>query len=175
MRECSAHMQERVWLLLHNSDYDQKHSAAVRLYLDESGTGGRDNPTAVVGGIIINRSDCDHFESEWFTILKRHDVEPPLHMREFRRGRKLAGLRKQQRGALFAELVPLINSLKIASVSATLSNCEYEEHCPVEMRDKFSVYGMCFILAAEMNDRLAEGRYEGRIPFILDTGNPHTD
>jgi hypothetical protein len=165
-----------VWPLMRNSNCDEKQTADVRLYLDESGTRDPGTPIAVVGGIIINRPYEDHFEPEWFKILERHHIEPPIHMREIGPHGKLGWLSGQQRSDLFAELVPLINSHKIASVSATLSNREYEEHCPIEMRGGLSVYGMCFNLAVMINHKLAEqARYEGRIPFILDTGNPYVE
>jgi hypothetical protein len=34
---------------------------------------------------------------------------------------------------------------------------------------------MCFNLAAMMNHKLADGKYAGKIPFILDTGNEHAN
>jgi len=60
-------------------------------------------------------------------------------------------------------------------MSATLTNAEYEAHIPKEARDAFSPYAMCFNLAMMMNHKLAEGVYEKKIPFILDTGNPYKD
>jgi hypothetical protein len=160
---------------MHNSDAEEIQTAAVRLYLDESGTSDPGTPTAVVGGMIINRSHYDHFEPTWFDILKRHDVNPPVHMKEFGPNGKLGWLCVKQRRELFAELVTLINSHKIFSISATLSNSEYEENCPPELREELGVYGMCFNLAAMISHKLADGKYEGKIPFILDTGNRYAN
>ena len=160
---------------MHNSDDAEKQTAAVRIYLDESGTRDPGTPTAVVGGVIINRSHYDHLEPTWFDILMRHNVSPPVHMKEFGPNGKLGWLSVKQRRELFAELVPLINSHKIASISATLSNSEYEENCPPELREGLGVYGMCFNLAVMISHKLADGRYEGRIPFILDAGNRYAE
>lgn len=160
---------------MHNSDDSEKQTAAVRLYMDESGTLDPGTPTAVVGGVIINKSHYEHFEPTWDDILFRHNIEPPLHMKEFGRHGRLGWLTEQQRKELFAEVVPLINSHKISSLAATLDNSEYEQHLPKELRDNYSVYAMCFTLAVMINHKLADGRYSGRIPFILDTGNPYAD
>lgn len=64
---------------------------------------------------------------------------------------------------------------KIASIQAVLNNSEYEKHVAKEVRDAFSVYGFCFNLAVMMNHKLAEGEYSGKIPFILDEGNPYAE
>ena len=100
--------------LIHNSDALEKQTAAVRIYMDESGTRDPGTPTAVIGGMIINRSHYDHFEPTWFDILQRHKVKPPVHMKEFGPDGKLGWLPEEKRRDLFAELIPLINSHKIA-------------------------------------------------------------
>lgn len=160
---------------MHNSDKSDKETAAVRLYMDESGTRDPGTPQAVVGGLIINRSHYDNFEPAWDDMLFRYDIKPPLHMKEFGQHGKLGSLSQSIRKELFQEVATLINTHKIASISATLSNREYETHFPLEVRNIFSVYGMCFNLAVVINHKLAEGRYAGKIPVILDIGNPYAD
>lgn len=55
------------------------------------------------------------------------------------------------------------------------TNREYETYFPEEWRREFSPYGMCFLLALMTSHKLAEGQYSGRIPFILDIGNPYAN
>jgi hypothetical protein len=161
--------------LLDRIDTSDKEAAAVRLYLDESGTRDPNTPQAVVGGMIINRPNFLHFEECWDGMLEKHGTAAPLHMREFTPHGRFAGISPLCRRELFLEVAELIDSHKVASIAATLTNAEYEATVPIEVRRVFSVYGMCFNLAVVMNHKLAEGEYGGEIPFILDTGNPYTD
>ena len=78
------------------------------------------------------------------------------------------------RHKLFLEIAELINFHKLVSISATLSNAEYKANVDETVREEFSVYGMCFILSAVMNHKLAASKsYRKKIPLILDNGNPH--
>jgi hypothetical protein len=149
---------------------------AVRLYLDESGGEDPGTPHAVVGGVLIRYSFLLHFEEEWDRMLETHGITPPIHMREFGTHGRFAGMSPCCRRELFLETADLISSHKIASIAATLSNEEYKANVDEKVRKEFSVYGMCFILAAVMNHKLAASKsYGKRIAFILDTGNPHKD
>jgi hypothetical protein len=90
--------------------------------------------------------------------------------------RTFAHVQPRQRRELFVEATKLINSHKIATLAATLSNEEYKANIHEKIREGFSVYGMCFNLIAAMNHKLAARQsYQKRIPFILDAGNPHKD
>jgi hypothetical protein len=146
----------------------------VRLYLDESGGGG-ESPVAVVGGMLINYSHYLHFEEAWDQMLDSHGIGAPLHMKEFGKHKRLGSISRCCRREIFIEVAELINSHKIGSLSATLTNSEYEEIVPAEIRKVYSPYVMCFILAVAENHKLAEGRYEKKIPFILDVGNPFAE
>jgi hypothetical protein len=149
---------------------------AVRLYLDESGGDDPGTPQAVVGGVLIRYSFLLHFEEEWDRMLETHGITPPIHMREFGTHGRFADISPRGRRELFLKIAELINFHKIASMAATLSNEEYKANVDEKVREEFSVYGMCFILAAVMNHKLAASKsYGKRIAFILDTGNPHKD
>jgi hypothetical protein len=158
----------------HKSDNSDKETATVRLYLDDSGGDDPGTPHAVIGGILINHSYFLHFEEVWDRMLATHGVTPPIHMKEFGPYGRFADISPRRRHELFLEIAELINFHKLVSMSATLSNTEYRANVDTKVREEFSVYGMCFILAAVMNHKLAASKSYGKtIPFILDTGNPH--
>lgn len=160
--------------MLHDSESSENETAAVRLYMDESGA--RDTPKAVVGGILINYSDFLEFEKAWDRMLVEHGLVAPLHMKEFGKNGRLGSMSERCRRELFYEVAGLINMNKICTIAAQLTTSEYEAYLPTEVKNKFDVYGMCFNLAAMANHKLAESKqYDGRIPFILDIGNPHAD
>jgi len=159
---------------MHGSGGSLQETAAVRLYLDESGGPDPGTPQAIVGGMLINYSRFLSFEDVWEGILERHGIAPPLHMKEFARpDGALASIPDSCRFELFTEIAEAINYHKIYSISAITGNDDYRRYVSKEVRDKFGVYGMGFLLAATMNHKMAQAhRYTGRIPFILDTGNP---
>ena len=160
---------------MHNSESSANEVASVRLYLDESGGKDPSTPKAVVGGLLINYSHFLHFEEVWDQMLETHGIIAPLHMREFGKGCRLAGISECCRRELFLEVAELVNSHKVGSMSATLTNAEYEAYIPQEIRHVFSPYAMCFNLAMMMNHKLAENVYQKKIPFILDIGNPYKE
>ncbi|HWZ56183.1 MAG TPA: DUF3800 domain-containing protein [Verrucomicrobiae bacterium] len=149
--------------------------AGVRLYLDESGTSDPSTPEAVIGGMLINDSYRPHFEESWRILLEEFGVQPPLHMREFTPHGRLAHISSADRRRLFARVVELIHHHGIATLAAVLANQDYEAAIPLEIRNQFSVYAMCFNLIVVMNHKLAEGDYGDPIPFILDSGNPYAE
>ena len=153
----------------------EDRSANVRLYLDESGTNDPSTPEAVIGGMLINDSYHLHFEESWRVLLKEFGVQAPLHMREFTPHGRLANISSADRRRLFVRVVDLISYHRIASLAAVLTNQEYEAAIPLEIRNQFSVYAMCFNLIVVMNHKLAEGSYGSPIPFILDSGNPYAE
>jgi hypothetical protein len=167
---------EKVRTSHQKSDTANDEIPAVRLYLDESGGDDPGTPHAVVGGVLIRHSFLLHFEDEWDQMLDAHGITPPVHMREFGTHGRFANISPCCRREFFLEIAELINCHKIASMAATLGNEEYKANVDEKVREEFSVYGMCFILAAVMNHKLAATKsYGKRIAFILDTGNPHKD
>jgi hypothetical protein len=162
-------------MLLHNSESSENETAAVRLYLDESGSNDPNTPQAIVAGIVINYSHFLAFEDLWDKMLVKHGITPPLHMKDFSKNRRFGAMSPHCRRELFCEVAGLIHSHTIASLEASVTNLEYEEFFPKEAREKMGVYGSCFNLAVVMNHKLAEGRTNERIPFILDAGNPYAD
>ena len=101
-----AEYRKEVWLLLHNSESSENETAAVRLYMDESGT--RDTSKAVVGGILINYSDFLGFESAWDKMLVEHGIVAPLHMKEFGKHRRFGSMSERCRRELFYEVAGVV-------------------------------------------------------------------
>jgi hypothetical protein len=54
--------RKEIWMLLHNSESSENETAAVRLYLDESGSKDPGTPQALVAGLLINYSHFLAFE-----------------------------------------------------------------------------------------------------------------
>lgn len=157
---------------MHSVDAPNTATSALRLYLDESGGSDPNTPVAVVAGILITREWFEAFETSWDNLLSDFGISPPLHMKEFGRNGRLGSLPSCCKRELFCRVAHLINSHHTKTISASISNAEYETLIPLAARNKFSVYGMCFILAAFLSHELAEvNAYTDRIPFILDTGN----
>ncbi len=152
-------------------------TAALRLYMDESGSSDPGTPHAVIGGIFISRKRFHQFEAEWSSMLDFYKIAPPLHMKEFGRpDGSLASVPDSRRRSLLTEAVSLIRRHRTGSISVSLSNSDYRRFCPQEAVKRFSVYGMCFVLAAFGTHVLAEkNSYQERIPMILDNGNPYTN
>jgi hypothetical protein len=96
-------------------------------------------------------------------------------MKEFGRPHgRFANISDYRRRQFFVEAAHLINTHKILSVGATLSTDEYRRLMPQKVREKFSVYAMCFLLSLMMNHKLAEHQgYTKKVSFILDRGNPN--
>ncbi|MFZ3213792.1 MAG: DUF3800 domain-containing protein [Terriglobales bacterium] len=162
--------------MLHNSGDPELETLALRLYLDESGGDDPGTPDAVVGGMLIARVRFLAFEDAWDEILKKHTIEPPLHMKEFSPNGRFAKVSHSCREALFRDVADAIRSHRVGSISASVSNAEYRKKVPAEARKVFSVYGMCFLLAAFGTQVIAAANsHHQRIPIIMDSGNPYAD
>jgi hypothetical protein len=159
---------------MHGSGTSAQETAAVRLYLDDSGSSDPGTPDALLGGMLINYRGFHTFEDSWQEILDRHKIISPLHMKEFGKDGRLGYVTSTCRFELFSEIAELINSHKLYSMVSILNNAQYKKCVAKEVQKNFSFYGMCFLLMVMLNHKLAEGnKHTGRIPFILDTGNPN--
>jgi hypothetical protein len=75
---------EALWWLMHHSGDPERRSFAVVCYVDDSGT-QENGILAVMGGPVIPRQLLTSFHLDWDTVLTRHKVTGPVHMREFGR------------------------------------------------------------------------------------------
>ncbi len=157
-----------------DSDDDQKETAALRLYMDESGGNDPNTPQAVIGGMLINKNAFTLFEAAWEQMLSNHGIPSGIHMKEFGRHGRLGNISVCCRRKLAEEAKYLIEHYRAMTITASIDNSEYISLVPEAAREKFSLYGMCFHLAVMMNHKLCEHYdYPDRVPFIMDTGNPH--
>jgi hypothetical protein len=145
--------------------------AVITCYLDESGTDDL-SPTAVVGGLVTNRSGFQGFDDAWTAFLKEHSLTA-IHMKDFGRHGKYAGLSDERRKAIFTDAVSLIKHYRVYTLAATLTTARFNLHfADVFDKDVMGVYGMCFILAAVLNHNQARSQnYPDRISYLMDTGN----
>src|ERR1700733_10146026 len=164
-------------MLMRKINSPESETAAVRLYMDESGGEDPGTPHAVIGGMLINSRRFQTFEDAWDVMLDRHGIQPPLHMKEFGRPNgRFASMTDCCRYELMLEAVSLIHSHKIATIACSITNAEYKSNFSDEFRSIFSVYGMCFLLSVVMNHAAAaQNNYHEKIPFILDSGNPYAE
>jgi hypothetical protein len=159
---------------MHGPGSSLQETAAVRLYLDESGGDDPGTPDAVLGGMLIHYADFHPFEDAWQRMLDRHHIAPPLHMKEFGKNGRFRHMTGSCRYELFSEIQELVNHCKLYSIAATINNALNKKIVASEIRRKMGVYGMCFLLTVVMNHKIAAfHKHTGKIPFILDTGNPH--
>jgi hypothetical protein len=165
--------REEVWVLMHGSGSSLQETAAVRLYLDDSGSEDPGTPWAVIGGMLINYANFDSFETQWDDLLARYSIENPLHMKEFGKDGRFADIPNSCRYKIFSEVAELVEAHKVFSIGANIENSDYQKAFSKELRDVIGYYGMCYIMLVEMNHQMAEHhKYPHRIPFILDLGNP---
>jgi hypothetical protein len=163
--------------MLHRSLAAEKETAAVTLYLDDSGSeDDPGTPNVILGGVLMEFSHFEHFEDAWDRMLDQHGIVPPLHMAEFGPSGRFSGMSACCRHELFLEVAELINSHKLFSIAAKMTNAEYKAILSKTIGRKFSVYGLCFNLAVMMNHKLAEANsYAGKIPFMMDAGHPDAE
>lgn len=157
-----------------DSDSSDTQTAALRLYLDESGGEDPGTPHSVLGGMLIYKPAFEPFERAWDQMLLAHDIPDGIHMKEFGRPHgRLAHISDCCRRELFTEACHLIRKYRAMSVAASLSNEEYRTSVPEIARKMYSVYAMGFSLMAMLNHKLAEhNKYADPIPIIMDSGNP---
>lgn len=161
---------ESTWWLLHHSDDPNRRTALLTCYLDESGT-DNNSTVAVVGGLVLTKSQFFWLDAEWRKCLAKHDIPWPLHMKEFGLHGKLKDLDSETRRALFADVASLIRDNKSFSVASVLSADTYRS--VFSGIDELSMYGACFTNLVMMNTKQAEiEEYGPDIAYLLDSGNP---
>lgn len=163
-----------LWWSLHHSNDADRMAVVIDCYLDESGTDDQ-SPTAVVGGLLLQRDSFFCLDIEWKKALERHGINPPLHMKEFGPHGKFKNIPHDTRRLLFSDLVKIINEHKTGTIAATLTTAQYDRHFSGLFRRKdMGVYGFCFILLVMIQAKSAqEGGITERIPFVMDIGNPY--
>src|SRR5579863_4398485 len=78
-----SRIADALWWVMHHSEDEARQAAFVECYLDESGTDDL-SPTAVVGGLVLNRSGFGRLNARWTEVCKAHGL-PSIHMKDFGR------------------------------------------------------------------------------------------
>ncbi|HEY6375190.1 MAG TPA: DUF3800 domain-containing protein [Edaphobacter sp.] len=99
----------------------------MRIYLDESGGKDPNTPHAVLGGLLVTREAFESFEDNWNHLLDDYGIEPPLHMNEFGPHGRLGKIPSCSKQELFDRAVQLIKTHRAKSISASISNEEYNQ------------------------------------------------
>jgi hypothetical protein len=164
-----------LWFVMHHSDDPKRATMAVTCYLDESGT-DRNNSQAVVAGLVMRQNQFHKLDYGWDIILERHNIDQPLHMKEFGIHGRHGHLRYLERLALFTDVADLINHNKICSVAATLRREQYDNINNIKFKKQIGVYGICFMLCDHTCFANAiYNKYYGEMAFILESGNHHAN
>jgi hypothetical protein len=160
---------EHIWWVFHHSDDPNKMAVTFTCYIDESGTDG-DSPVAVVGGVVLTKSQFCWLDVAWRKCLSEHHMTWPLHMREFGPRGKLKDVRSEERRALFADAVKIINDNKSFSVVSTLNSAMYR--AAFDKISNLSMYGACFANLTMLNGESAQkSGYNDDLAYVLDDNN----
>src|SRR5258708_7616451 len=123
--------RNEVWLLMHrDSDKSDTETAALRLYMDESGGKDPRTPHAVIGGILITREAFLQFEDAWDRMLLDHGIPDGIHMKEFGRHGRLGKISKCCRDKLFCEAKYLIENYRAMTLSVAIDGSQYDRYIP---------------------------------------------
>jgi len=161
---------------MHHSDDPDRRCFAVACYVDESGT-HQDGVLAVVGGPIIPRQLFTSFQLGWDTVLARHNITGPIHMREFNRPHKrLAHLSDDKRRALFQDLVQVITDNKLYSVSASVLEKDFRDFFPLDrFKGLFEPAPLAFIWCVILNLIVADNAEKiGPTAYLVATSDERT-
>ena len=164
---------KHLWWVAHHSENPARRTLLLTCYIDESGTDS-ESPAAVVGGILLEKSEFMRFDRVWKKCLLRHHITWPLHMREFGPRGKFKDIRSEERRALFADVVKLINQHKSLSVAATLQSEEYRNI--FSGISNLSMYGACFanvVMLVGIGSR--QVGIQKNIAYVLDGGNVYAN
>jgi hypothetical protein len=159
---------------MHHSADPERQTLILRCYLDESGT-HEGSPQAIVAGLLMQHYEFLLFDVVWNGLLLRHNIQPPLHMKEFGPHGRHHHLKYPERVALFSDISGLINCYKAASVAATLSHSQYKAILHPDIQKQMSMYGLCFMLCVHMVHLKAEYKpYHNNIAYLVEAGNEYS-
>ncbi|MGA8573528.1 MAG: DUF3800 domain-containing protein [Desulfobaccales bacterium] len=165
-----------LWWVMHRSDDPNKQALVVTCYLDDSGTDDL-SPYTVVAGLLLNKYNLKLFEDIWPALLKDHNVKPILHMKDFANPKlPYKWWDYEKKYALFADVVAIINKLKIHSVAATINQSQFNTIMNQDIKETMGIYAMCYMACVFTTHKMAEhSKYYDNIAFILDLGTRNTD
>jgi len=114
---------------MHQSADPKRKAIALAHYVDDSGSHD-DSKLVVMGGPVFLQKSSFTFHYDWDRILQNHGITRPIHMLEFNQYGYLGHLSHDQRRALFHDLIHLINTNKVYSLTAEVDNLEFQNFFP---------------------------------------------
>jgi hypothetical protein len=166
---------DHLWFVMHHSDDPKRVTMVVTCYLDESGT-DEQSSQAVVAGLIMHRDQFLLYDALWEDMLLRHNITPPLHMKEFGKHGRHGHLTYDKKFELFTDVANFINVHKVVSVGATLNHKQYINLIHDKMKRHIGLYGVCFMLCAHVCFAEAwTNNYTGDLAFVMEAGNQHAE
>ncbi len=164
-----------LWFVMHHSDDPDLQALAVTCYLDESAT-DRGTPTAVVAGLLINKSHFIGLDKKWNAMLDEFGLRPGFHMKDFGLHGRFADMSPETRRRIFDRVLQIIRDHNICTLAVTLEHAQYRAVFPEDSERAMSQYGLCFIACVIGNHQIAAGNaYAKRVAFVVDSGNPYAE
>ncbi len=158
---------------MHHSDTLTEQSVSLTCYLDESATDGG-TPTAVVGGLVLNKSGFLFLDKKWKRMVDKFNLHPALHMKDFGSNGRYSAKTEDERRKVLTRAATIIKKANIYTIAATLEHEQYKSIFPSKMRKVMSPYGLCFIICAMGNQAISEANNNHHpVAFILDSGNAY--
>ena len=165
---------DSLWFLMHHSDDPKRLSLAVTCYSDDSAS-HEESEWVVVGGVVMNKPNFIHFNSQWEILLKEFRLDF-LHMTDFIRpyGRYSA-MHREMKIALFTSVTKHINDHKTYSISVAVLQKEFKALLSMEVyRKLMGPYALAFLIVIMANCELATiTKYGDRIAYLVDKGSSH--
>jgi hypothetical protein len=158
---------------MHHSTHPKRTAVALAHYIDDSGTHD-DSPVVVMGGPVFLQQHFFEFHYEWSRILARHGIKKPIHMIEFNQYGYLAYLSPDERRALFQDLVLLINSRKLYSLTVEIDNIDFQSTFQIKKyRGLIGPASLAFFQCMILDSIIARDHNEGGRTAYLVAHSPH--
>ncbi len=159
---------------MHHSSHSQRQPTALVHYIDDSGT-HEDSKLVVMGGPVFLQQHFFEFHYDWSRILARHGIKKPIHMSEFNQYGVFGHLGRDERLALFQDLIYLINQRKAYSLTVEVDNLDFQTFFPTKKyRGLIGPAPLAFFECMVMDAITArDHNASGKTAFVV--GHSHND
>src|SRR3954454_22061348 len=159
---------------MHHSDKVSKQVVAATCYLDESATDGA-TPTAVVGGLVLDRTNFLRLNTKWNRMLNKFNLHPSIHMKDFGKDGRFGSMPEDVRRRILSRASKIIIDHNIFTIAATLEHADYRNVFPKDFNDKLSQYALCFLACVLGNHKIAtHNNYTDPAGFVVDAGTQYS-
>lgn len=145
-------------------------------FLDDSVSQG-ESPITTIGGPAMSRISFKALAREWWPLLKKYRISPPLHMTDFVRPHgKYVTLYAEMKQSFFRDVVKIINRHKLYSISISIPQAQFGELMPEVSKEIISPYALAFCCAVLMNQGIGKNtEHMTRLAYLIDKGCAHRD